>query len=82
MCFGVLFDLYLLNSGHTPEVCMLRLWTARTHSWGNLMAQDFLNHLTYFVCSKKKKLFCLRVTFFFFITVQLLRDGKWENTLK
>lgn len=41
------------------------LWMARTQSLGNLMAQDLLNHLTYFVCCKKKSLFCLRVTFFY-----------------
>lgn len=32
----------------------------------NLMAQDLLNDLTYFVrCKKKKSLFCSRVTFFY-----------------
>lgn len=76
-----LFDLYLLSSDHRPGAsCMLCLWMARTQSLGNLMAQDLLNHLTYFVCCKKKSLFCLRVTFF--ITVQLLRDGRWKSTLK
>lgn len=33
-----------------------------------------------FCMLEKKSLFCLRVTFF--ITVQLLRDGKWKNTPK
>lgn len=33
-----------------------------------------------FCMLQKKSLFCLRVTFF--ITVQLLGDEKWENTLK
>lgn len=46
---------------------MLCLWTARTQSLWNLMAQDLLNHLTYFVRWKKEKksLFCLRVAFFY-----------------
>lgn len=47
---------------------------------GKRNGSNLLNRLTYFVCCKKKSLFCLRVTFF--ITVQLLRDEKWENALK
>lgn len=46
----------------------------------NLMAQDLLNDLTYFVHCKKKVYFALESHFF--ITVQLLRDERWGNTLK
>lgn len=57
------------------------LWMARTQSLGYLMAQDLLNHLTYFVCCKKKR-FILLESHIFYITVQLLRVGRWKNTLK
>lgn len=52
--FGVLFDLYLLSSGHRPgAACHAYGWPEQ--SLGYLMAQGLLNHLTYFVCCKKKK---------------------------
>lgn len=40
-------------------------WTARTQSLGNLMAQDLLNRLTYFVCCKKKKFILLESHIFY-----------------
>lgn len=41
-------------------------WMARTQSLGNVMAQDLLNRLTYFVCCKKKKKFILLESHIFY----------------
>lgn len=58
------------------------LMDSQTQSWGNVMAQDLLNRLTYFVCCKKKTTKFILLESHIFITVQLLRDEKWGNTLK
>lgn len=44
---------------------MSRLWMARTQSLGNVIAQDLLNRLTYFVCCKKKKFILLESHIFY-----------------
>lgn len=43
---------------------MSRLWMTRTVI-GNVIAQDLLNRLTYFVCCKKKKFILLESHIFY-----------------
>lgn len=79
--FGVLFDVYLLSSGLRPGAsCMSRLLDGQEHSYWETMAQNLLNHLTYFVCYKRKKVYFAWESHFYNCTA--FKGWEVENTLK